>query len=158
MDCHRKGKKQSYEGTTVEMPTGFRSARNPARSGPRNPNRLCRAAEAKSARSSRGFRNIGPIAISVTPSASKLSHRPTGASGPWAPRASSQEAAGAGKRGHRAGAWHVPPSRLQPCCRLGGFPGNGGSGVPRRGEKRLTSPSPRLSVGGPNVPPPLSRY
>lgn len=93
MDCHRKGKKQSYEGTTVEMPTGFRSARNPARSGPRNPNRLCRAVEAKSARSSRGFRNIGPIAISMTPSASKLSHRPTGASGPWAPRASRQEAA-----------------------------------------------------------------
>lgn len=23
MDCHRKGKKQSYEGTTVEMPTGW---------------------------------------------------------------------------------------------------------------------------------------
>lgn len=63
-----------------------------------------------------------------------------------------------GGRGHRAGAWHVPPSRLQPRCRLGGFPGNGGSGVPRRGEKRLTSPSPRLGVGGPNVPPPLSRY
>lgn len=63
-----------------------------------------------------------------------------------------------GGRGHRAGAWHVPPSRLQPRCRLGGFPGNGGSGVPRRGEKRLTSSSPRLGVGGPNVPPLLSRY
>lgn len=153
MDCHRKGKKQSYEGTTVEMPTGFRSARNPARSGPRNPNRLCRAAEAKSRALLQGIPKHRPhrdFHDSVSLQTQSQAHRgvrPLGTPG-----------LASGGRGHRAGAWHAPPSRLQPRCRLGGFPGNGGSGVPRRGEKRLTSPSPRLGVGGPNVPPPLSRY